>query len=263
MGKFMKKTEQNKTNKPTSKTERKKGIRTGPAPLGGSCERGKASAPWEVPSLAGRSARTEEELQRLEGEGSNQFAEGKAERDRTDGPCRCLALPSLRCSPAGAGRGWVLRLGLQRSDPGRGLGLAAWRQLEGARVWCSTTKGVWEEARARQKGKVPLFWDMRGEGQDHHMSFFIQACGLRWQGTAYLPSKGRCEPLLPSKTPDTGADSCCLQGSHSWAPTTVPISLGACAAHHLQGSHAWAPTTAPAFLGMHLGLIPAHPLSRG
>ena len=53
----------------------------GPVPQGGSCERGKVSAPWEVPSLVGRSAGTEGELQSHGGEHSNLFAEGKAERD--------------------------------------------------------------------------------------------------------------------------------------------------------------------------------------
>ena len=62
----------------------------------------------------------------------------------TEGQCRHLALPSLRRSAAGAGGGWVLSLGLQRSYPGRGLGLATWRQPEGAKVWCTTIKGIQE-----------------------------------------------------------------------------------------------------------------------
>ena len=37
--------------------EREKEIRMGPVPLEGSCERGKVSTYWEVPSLVGRSAR--------------------------------------------------------------------------------------------------------------------------------------------------------------------------------------------------------------
>ena len=53
------------------------------------------------------------------GERSNRGAEGKAERF----PHRGSVLTSthqperLVCSPAGAGGGWELRLGLQRSDP--------------------------------------------------------------------------------------------------------------------------------------------------
>ena len=44
------------------------------------CEKGKVSTHWEVPSLAGRTARMEGELRSLRGECSNQFAEGKEER---------------------------------------------------------------------------------------------------------------------------------------------------------------------------------------
>ena len=53
------------------------------------------------------------------GERSNRGTKGKAERF----PHRGLVLTSthqperLVCSPAGAGRGWELRLGLRRSDP--------------------------------------------------------------------------------------------------------------------------------------------------
>ena len=54
----------------------------GPAPLGGSCERGKVPSPWELPSPAGRSAGTERELQRLRGECSNQLTAGRRERDQ-------------------------------------------------------------------------------------------------------------------------------------------------------------------------------------
>ena len=58
-------------------------------------------------------------LQSHGGEHSNRGVEGKAERS----PHRGLVLTSthqperLVCSPAGAGWGWELRLGLQRSDP--------------------------------------------------------------------------------------------------------------------------------------------------
>ena len=45
---------------------------------------------------------------------------------------------SLRCS----GRGWGLRLRLQRSLPGRGLGLAVWRQPEGSKEWYAMGWGV-------------------------------------------------------------------------------------------------------------------------
>ena len=53
----------------------------------------------------------------------------------TEGQCHLPALPRLRQVSAGVCGGWVLKLGLQPTDPGRGLGLAAWRQPEGAGVW--------------------------------------------------------------------------------------------------------------------------------
>ena len=60
------------------------------------------------------------------GESSNRDAEGKAERfpHRGSVPTSTHQPERLFCSPAGVGRGWELRLGLLRSDPGRGLGLA-------------------------------------------------------------------------------------------------------------------------------------------
>ena len=90
----------------------------GSAPLWGSCEGGKVPAPGEVPSLVAKSAGTEGELQSLGGEHSTLFAERYLHR-RSVLP----ALPSLgRLSP-GEGRGWVLRLRLQRSDPGERTGV--------------------------------------------------------------------------------------------------------------------------------------------
>ena len=68
----------------------------------------------------------------------------------------CPAPPSLRCFSAEAGRGWVLRLGVWRSDPGRRLGLAAWRHPEGARAWYAPVEGVQKEAWAHQRGKALL-----------------------------------------------------------------------------------------------------------
>ena len=46
----------------------------------------------------------------------------------TDSPCHHPVLSSQRSMAAWAHRAWVLKLGLQQTDPGRGLGLASWRQ---------------------------------------------------------------------------------------------------------------------------------------
>ena len=53
------------------------------------------------------------------GEHSNRGAEGKAERfpHRGSVPTSTHQPERLVCSPARAGRGWELGLGLQRSDP--------------------------------------------------------------------------------------------------------------------------------------------------
>ena len=53
------------------------------------------------------------------GESSNRGADGKAERFPHTGsvPTSTHQPERLVCSPAGTGRGWELRLGLQRSDP--------------------------------------------------------------------------------------------------------------------------------------------------
>ena len=53
------------------------------------------------------------------GERSNRGGEGKAKRfpHRGSVPTSTHQPKRLVCSPAGAGGGWELRLGLQRSDP--------------------------------------------------------------------------------------------------------------------------------------------------
>ena len=64
---------------------------------------------------------------------------------------------------------WVLRLRLQRSVLGRGLGLTVWKQLEGlgsgaprAGEWSATAEGNWEEVWAHRRSKVPLLGRARG-----------------------------------------------------------------------------------------------------
>ena len=61
----------------------------------------------------------EGKLQSHGGEHSNRDAEGKAERfpHRESVPTSTHQPERLVCSPAGAGLGWELRLGLRRSDP--------------------------------------------------------------------------------------------------------------------------------------------------
>ena len=108
--------------------------------------------------------------QSLRGECSNQFAGGKMESDLQGSGYHHPTLPSLRRPSAGVGRGWVLKLRLQRSDPGKGSRLAAWRQHDEAGVWQLSMHK--KEAWARQRGKAPLLGGTRGEGRDRHRSFF-------------------------------------------------------------------------------------------
>ena len=74
----------------------------------------------------------------------------------------------LRCS----GRGWALRLRLQRSILGRELGLALWRQTEwlgSGGPWAgeqsAITEGTPEEVWVHRRSKVTLLGRVRGGGQ--------------------------------------------------------------------------------------------------
>ena len=106
------------------------------------CERGKAPSPWEpLHQLA-------DQLEHIGSfTGSEQSAtpglwQAEQRETSTDDPGYLAALPSLRRTPTIAQGGWVLKLGLQWTDPGRGLGLAAQRQLKGPGVWSGPHLGV-------------------------------------------------------------------------------------------------------------------------
>ena len=93
--------------------------------MGGSCEGGKVSTHWEAPSRVKIAGGGGGKLQSHRGERSNRGAEGKAERfpHRGSVPTSTHQPERLVCSPAGAGGGWELRLGLQldrRERPGVG-----------------------------------------------------------------------------------------------------------------------------------------------
>ena len=116
----------------------------------------------------------EGEVCSLGGECNNKFVEGKMDSNlhRRWAPPPCTPQPeTLICW---CGWGLPLTLRLQRSDPGRGLGLAAQKQpkeagLRQLRV-CS------EEAWAYLRGMHHYWGGARGEGQDHHKSFFLCEC---------------------------------------------------------------------------------------
>ena len=170
-----------------------------------------------------------------------------------------LVLPRLRCLSTGVGGGCVLKLRFRRSDPGRGPGLAVWRQPEEARVWqlrvCS------EEAWANQRGKVPLLGGAQGEGWDRYRSFFPCTHGLRQQDTTYTSSGGRCELPLPLWAPETGTGHHhCHYGLQRWAQVAattkrpasriqlLPLLSWECEGRRCKTCE-WAPSVAPTVPG--------------
>ena len=78
------------------------------------------------------------ETQSPRGKLSSWAEEAKQMESHTDHQYQCPGHYSLRSS----GGGWTLRfLGLQRSVPEKGLGLAVWRQPEGAVDQCTYSQG--------------------------------------------------------------------------------------------------------------------------
>ena len=183
----------------------------------------------------------EGEPQSLGKKPSSQSEECKAEREGgTDQKYHCATHRSLRQ----LGGGCVLRLGLLRSVPGRGLGLAVWKEPEGARGWSTTAKGVQEEAWAHQRSKVSLLGSEREGVWDHHRNFFLCTCmgsqaagnplqglgGLVHTSTASLDSRGdtahqhwgpMIRPFGPSHHGGSHHGGPCNQ-----VPSVSPISPG-------------------------------------
>ena len=89
---------------------------TGPAPVGGSCEGAKVSTHQEAPSRAETGVGSGGSFTATEESAATGVRRGKRRDSRSEDRCRpALTSPRLVCSPAGAGGGWELRLGL-RSD---------------------------------------------------------------------------------------------------------------------------------------------------
>lgn len=139
----------------------------GSLPRRGSYERGKFPLPWQPPSPAGRSARTDRELQRLRG-GSEQPA---CPRQNRGGLAQ--KVPSQRCVPAGVHRGWVLKLGLQQTCLRIILGLAVQRQHKGAGVWSEPQLGEYAGWGPGPPEKPHCSCMHKGRGSPHHNSLIL------------------------------------------------------------------------------------------
>lgn len=175
--------------------KRKKRIRIRPVLLGGNCKGRNIPAPWEVSSPLRRSTWIEGELQGLSKRREQQTVKNNLHRRLTPPHCD----PNLRYSSVSGGGGWVLKLRLQSSGPGKGPEISmetTWRgQLWELRV-------CYEEVWACQRGKLPLLGDTWREGWNQHKSFFSCECsqatgqhqrelqGLAWISTAILGSRG-------------------------------------------------------------------------
>lgn len=92
----------------------------GPTLLEGSYERENVPLScWKAPSLVRRTAGTEKELQRLRVESSSWLEQGEQTETNTEGPGHLPAVLSLRCTSVSTRGGCVIKLGLQRTEPGR------------------------------------------------------------------------------------------------------------------------------------------------
>lgn len=139
-----------------------------PAAMGGSRERGKLPACWEVRLLAGRSVWTEGALQGL-GREHTLLAAARTERDPHRRPVPLPALLSLRCTSA-----W----------DGWGLGGEAWvseiRRREGARggLCGNSLKRLGSDATAPQRRK-PGQHQKPGTTTGEGRSPSLQPCSLQ------------------------------------------------------------------------------------
>ena len=106
----------------------------GPMSLNRSCERRHVLR--EVLSPVERSAVTEEELWSLR-DHSGQFTKARTVRNLCRGSLRLPCTPQAEMLLCWCSQELGAELQHQRSDPGRELGLAVWKQPKGAEMWCN------------------------------------------------------------------------------------------------------------------------------
>ena len=100
-----------------------------------SCER--RNVLREVLSSVERSAVAEEELWRLRGDHSTQFKKARTVRNLHRGSAQSPCTPQTEMLLCWCSQELGAELQHQRSDPGRELGLAVWKQPKGAGVLCN------------------------------------------------------------------------------------------------------------------------------
>ena len=146
----------------------------GPVPLGGSCERGKVPSPWEPPSPAGRSARTEREIQRLRGECSNRLAAGRAERDqhRWSWPPCCTLQPEMRICWCAQWLGAETRVSADRPGEGTGVGCMETAQRGWSVAWAAN--GGVHRMKPRSAIEAPLLMHAKGGAGPYTSSLILQ-----------------------------------------------------------------------------------------
>ena len=148
------------------------------------------------------------------------------------------ALPSLRHMSTSVGGGLVLKLGLQRSDPGRGPWSAATdnlNELECVNWGCTQKKpGPLGEASHH-------CWEVCEKKSRTSIGFYFLACTLRRQDTS---SEGRHKPLPSWWAPEVGTGHWCYE-TQEQASVIAPTTWGACMGIK------WVPNAVPTVPGAH------------
>ena len=117
----------------------------------------------------------------------------------TDDQCHSPALPSLRCSSAHAGGGWVLNLGFRDQTLGKDWGGLQGNSLKVLEPGATPPEGVCRGSLGHLRGQAPFLGGCVRGGAGHAIADFVPMHAFRWQDTAYTSSKSYCQspPLTP------------------------------------------------------------------
>ena len=117
------------------------------------------------------------------------------------------ALPSLRCLSTGVGGGWILKLGLQRSDRGEDWGWLRGDSLKG--LECGNWGCMQKKPKPNREARRHC-WGAQEERCGTAIGGSFPACALRQKDTANtnVSSGGGHELPLPLQAPETEAGHC-------------------------------------------------------